>query len=110
MPNRGGANDRNDYLKELFLSFLDACRNLPEDAFRNPHGSRFNIMLYEAVFTAVCRRAFAERRRVEGELTLDRVRALKEDGEFTAAAASNTTSTANVKKRLSRSREIVGAP
>lgn len=102
-------DDRNEYLKELFLSFLHACRDLPEDAFRNPHDSRFNIMLYEAVFTAVCGRAFEERRRVAGELTLDRVRALRKDQEFTAAAAFDTTSTANVKKRLSRSREVVGA-
>ena len=102
-------NDQNEYLKELFLSFLHACRNLPEDAFRNPHDTRFNIMLYEAVFTAVCGRAFAERRSVDGELTPDRVRALKKDREFTSAAAFDTTSTANVKQRLSRSREIVGA-
>ncbi len=101
-------SDQNDYLKGLFRSFLDACRSLPEDAFRNPHDSRFNIMLYEAAFTAVCEQAFAERRRVDGELSLDRLRALRKDREFAAAAASNTTSTANVKTRLSRSREIVG--
>jgi len=47
----------------LFLSFLNACRELPGDAFRNPHDDRFNIMLHEAVFTAACGWAFAERRR-----------------------------------------------
>lgn len=102
-------DERNDYLRELFLSFLHACRNLPGDAFRNVHDRRFNIMLHEAVFTAACRQAFAERRQVEGELTPDHVRALKQDREFTSAATSRTTSTANVKRRLSRSREIVGA-
>ena len=81
----------------------------PGDAFLNPHDSRFNILLYEAVFTAACGRAFAERRRVTGALSPDGVRALRKDSEFNAAAASNTTSTANVKKRLSRSRAIVGA-
>lgn len=102
-------SQQNEYLKELFLSFLEACSELPDDAFQNPHDNRFNITLYEAVFTAVCGRAFEERRRVAGELTLDRVRALRKDREFTAAAAFDTTSTANVRKRLSRSREIVGA-
>ena len=100
---------RNDYLKELFLSFLNACRELPGGAFLNPHDGRFNIMLYEAVFTAACRKAFAERGLVTGALSPERVHALKTDGAFADAAASSTTSTANVKKRLSRSRDIVGA-
>ena len=100
---------RDEYLKELFRSFLEACRDLPGDAFRNPHDSRFNIMLYEAVFTAACGEAFAERRKVTGALSADRVRELKKDGAFTSATASNTTSTTNVKTRLRRSREIVGA-
>ena len=66
-------------------------------------------MLYEAVFTTVCGRAFEERRRVDGELALDRVHALRQDRELTSAAAFDTTSTATVKKRLSGSRDIVGA-
>lgn len=106
---RAHDSGRNEYLKELFLSFLDACRELPGDAFRNTHDNRFNIMLYEAVFTAACGRAFAERRRVTGALSEDRVRALRNDDEFMATTASNTTNTANLKKRLSRSLEIVGA-
>lgn len=50
-----------------------------------------------------------QRRRVTGALSEERVRALRKDDEFMAAAASNTTSTANLRKRLSRSVEIVGA-
>ena len=106
---RAHDSEQNEYLKDLFLSFLNACRELPGDAFRNPHDDRFNIMLYEAVFTAACGRAFAERRRVTGALSEERVQALRKDDEFMAAAASNTTSTANLRKRLSRSVEIVGA-
>ena len=101
-------NEQNEYLKGLFGSFLGACGELSND-FLNPHDHRFNIMLYEGVFTAACARAFAERRRVTGVLSADRVRALRKDREFIAAATSNTTSTANVKKRLSRALDIVGA-
>ena len=100
---------QNDYLKELFLSFLEACSELPADAFRNPHDNRFNMTLYEAAFAAACGPAFAERRRVTGALSAERVRALRKDFAFSQAAAFNTTSTANVNKRLSRSREIIGA-
>ena len=106
---RAHDSEQNEYLRELFRSFLGACRELPGDAFLNPHDHRFNIMLYEAVFTAACRQAFAERRLVTGVLLADRMRELKKDGDFVAATTFNTTSTANVKKRLSRSREIVGA-
>ena len=101
--------EQNEYLKELFGSFLGACRELPDDAFLNRHDHRFNIMLYEAVFTAVCGQAFIERRPVTGSLLVDRVSALKMDGDFASAATFNTTSTANVRTRMSRSREIVGA-
>ena len=53
-------------MKELFLSFLEACSELPDDTFQDPHDKRFNITLYEAAFAAVCRKAFAERRCVAG--------------------------------------------
>ena len=100
---------QNEYLKELFRSFLEACSELPADAFRNPHDNRFNMTLYEAAFAAACGPAFAERRCVTGALSAERVRALRKDFAFSQAAAFNTTSTANVNKRLSRSREIIGA-
>ena len=102
-------SEQNEYLRDLFKSFLDACHKLPSDTFLNKHDNRFNIMLYEAVFTATCEQAFKERRPVAGSLLLDRVGALKADSDFSSAATFNTTSTANVKARMSRSRELVGA-
>ena len=100
---------QNEYLKNLFGSFLGACRELSGDAFLNRHDRRFNIMLYEAVFTAACEQAFLERRLVTGTLAADRVSALRTDDAFLSAAAFNTTSKQNVSTRISKSREIVGA-
>lgn len=102
-------DEQNEYLRELFGSFLNACHTLPPDAFLNKRDNRFNIMLYEAVFTAACEQAFKNRRPVTGSLLPDRVGALKTDSDFSSAATFNTTSTANVTTRMSRSREIIGA-
>ena len=99
---------KNQYLERLFESFLDACSGLPSDVFINKKNNRFNIALYEAVFSGACKKAFAEHRPVEGLLTAERVRALEEDEEFSNAALVGTTSTANVEKRLSRAESIIG--
>ena len=101
--------EQNEYLGNLFASFLEACSGLPEDAFMNKKNNRFNIALYEAVFTAACEKAFAERRPIEGVLDTERMNTLETDEEFVQAALEGTTRTANVEKRLNRARAIVGA-
>lgn len=100
---------RNEYLKDLFTSFLDACVDLPADAFLNKRNNRFNIALYEAVFTATSRKAFEERRQIQGKVNVQQVAALESDGGFTKAAIEGTTRTSNVEARLRRAREIIRA-
>ena len=98
----------NEYFRKLFESFLEACSSLTENAFKNSN-NRFNVALYEAVFTAACEKAFAKNRFVTGALDTERMEELKKDEEFSAASLEGTTQTKNVMKRLSRAREIVGA-
>ena len=100
---------RNKYLVELFDTFLEAAANLPEDAFVNKRNRRFNIALIEAAFSAVCRKAFSERRRLNGEISPDEILALENDEEYQDAASYATTQTSNVKKRLQRGRELIEA-
>ncbi len=101
--------EQNRYLEELFLSFLDSCGNLPPDAFINKRNKRFNIALFEAVFTATCEAAFKARRVTEGNVEPSKVAALSSDPAFTAAALQGTTGTSNVETRLNRARELVGS-
>jgi len=101
--------EQNEYLRGLFESFLKACSDLPKDAFFNKKNKRFNIALYEAVFTAACEKAFAERRPVAGVLDAERLHTLETDQEFVAADQAGTTQTINVEKRLNRARAIIGA-
>lgn len=102
------SDEQNTYLNDL-SSFLEACSDLPDDAFINKKNKRFNIALYEAVFAAASQMAFAERRPLQGKLSAEGLRELEADGEFVEAALEGTTRTANVEKRLSRARAIVGA-
>jgi hypothetical protein len=99
--------DQNKYLGSLLESFLAACRNLPEDAFLNKKNRRFNIALYEAVFTAACREAFRNQREAAGELSAEAIATLESDAQFTKAALEGTTRTSNVEMRLDRAKDIM---
>ena len=94
--------EQNEYMKDLFQSFIAACSSLPDDAFLNKGNGRFNIALYEAVFTATCKNALKDRRMLEGSLDAAEVERLTGDSKFVEAATEGTTATANVKARLQR--------
>ena len=103
--------EQNAYLKGLIFSFLDACRGLPQDTFINKANGRFNIALYEAAFAAVMMKPFKLRGELEESSGMDaeRIRCLEVDPEFVKASQFATTGTTNVKKRLERSRVLLGA-
>src|SRR5579883_944718 len=98
---------QNKYLEELFGSFLDACADLPEDAFTNPKNNRFNIALFEAVFTATCGSAFKKRQNVIDKLSEKEIRKLETDQQFVGASLEGTTRTSNVALRLARAEAII---
>jgi len=102
-------SDQNKYLSDLFLSFMEACSDLPEDVFFNKKNRRFNIALYEAVFTSGCRSAIAERRCLNGMFELEKINELEIDYEFTKASLEGTTNTTNVQKRIERANAIIPA-
>jgi len=102
-------DDQNLYLEKLFLSFLDACKDLPDDAFINVRNSRFNMALFEATFSATCKDAFANRRVLIGTVNSNELRKLAEDTKFLDASFEGTTRTANVSIRLNRAEELLMA-
>jgi len=99
----------NEFLDALFKSFLEACSELPEDAFLNKKSKRFNVALYEAAFAATCRKAFDARRPVTGSIKPTLLAKLEDDPEFSNATLEGTTQTKNVKLRISRAKEILEA-
>ena len=106
---KGHDDAKNEYLRNLFVSFLYACVDLPDDAFLNKRNKRFNIALYEAVFTATNQDAFNERREIKGNVSAEQVATLESDPEFTKGSLEGTTRTTNVETRLRRAKEIIAA-
>ena len=94
-----------EYLKKLFLSFLDACANLPEKAFyRN---NRFSISMFDSVFVAVCSAAYESHTMILSKLDVDSFVLLTKDDEFTDLMQSKTASKQNVENRLLRAKVLI---
>lgn len=102
-------DEQNKILERIFLSFLNACKDLPEDVFINIRNKRFNLALFEATFAAACTAAFSKRRELKGKIDPKEVHALSTDSEFLKAAIEGTTRTVNVETRLRRARKIISA-
>ncbi|WP_312045247.1 DUF262 domain-containing protein [Erwinia sp.] len=97
---KNNSTEQNEYLHDLYKSFLDSCSDLADDAFINRSNNRFNIALYEAVFRAACLDAFNERRLINGKITNESINSIKTNSNFTDAASEGTTKVANVEVRL----------
>ena len=92
--------EKNEYLENLFMSFLEAAKHLNDKTFINKKNGRFNIALIEAVFYATCKDRFAKHELVSGRLNENHIKELERNENFVEAASVTTTSTRNVKKRL----------
>ena len=102
-------SDHNHYIDSLFKSFLSACENLPDDTFVNKSNYRFNIALYEAVFTTACQDCYSSRKVANSLLNLHQVQELENDTEFKHASQYHTTGANNVKLRLEKAQELIDA-
>ncbi len=63
--------------------------------------------MYEAIFTAACERAFAERNVSVGDIDPARLEKLKKDDAFLQASRYLTTSKENVALRIERAKQII---
>jgi len=94
-----------EYLKELFLSFLDACSKLPDKAFyRN---NRFSISTFDSVFVATCSEAYKKKVLIASKIDKKSFLTLTADDEFTELMQSETASKKNVENRLLRAKELI---
>lgn len=101
--------EQNEYINALFTSFIKAATGLPDNALLNRRNGRFNIALFEAVFTATCKSAFKGRRELQGVIDIAEVEELANDDRFVEASLEGTTGTANVDTRLERATAILSS-
>ncbi len=94
------------YFESLFSAFLNACQTLPPRAFHG-RGGAFTISIFDAVFAAVCKAAYAQQETDIPSIDAGRLQQLKEDPEFFEASQSRTVGTGNVKKRLAKAVEML---
>ncbi len=98
--------EKIDYCKKLFESFLQSCSQLSTQSFLNAN-KKFNISLYEAVFVAICEDAVKKGKFVEGKIVEKTIEDLKDDTEFSNASKESITSKKNVKMRIKRAKELI---
>ena len=101
------SKEKNQYLEDVFKSFLKTTEHLPSDAFTNKGNNRVNIALVEAVFSATCRDKYQKAGLVEGRVDFEEIRALETDPDFLDATQRATTQKTNVIKRLERGYALV---
>lgn len=105
MTNKFSSEDI-DYLEQVFLKFIKSCSQLKEKSFCSASG-KFNISFFEAVFVAVCEKAFKEKKLVEGTISQHSLEMLKTDAEYMSASKESLSSKKNVETRIKRAKEIV---
>ena len=94
-----------EYLYQLFLSFVDACSELGAKAFfRN---NRFSKTLFEAVFVATCKVAFAKKEIVKGKIEKKSFDCLKNDEQFVSYLQSGSSSRDSILGRINRAIDII---
>ncbi len=98
-----------EHLHNLFIAFLNSCSGLGKFPF-TLKTKKFNVLIYEAVFVAVCEPFL--NKRIEGvpeipKIPKNKLKELKKDQEFITAAEKETARKINVDTRLQRARAIL---
>ncbi|MEA5623963.1 DUF262 domain-containing protein [Nostoc sp. UHCC 0251] len=106
--SRKNTQEQNDYLENLFKSFLRQFESLLEDPFIGKRNKRFHIALFEAVFASVCKPIFLQHEFLDSPVDISKIKQIEIDGQFIKASSEGTTKKTNVEIRLKRAKDILG--
>jgi len=96
-------------VEHLFLGFLDACSNLPDEAFLVNGSSRFNMPLFEVVFAEVLRPRLDDASTPIPNLCLANISAIDKNSTFRDALKEGTTSPVKVRSRLLIAKSVLSS-
>jgi hypothetical protein len=100
------SDERINYLEQLFLAFLAKVSKADSKLFHSKTG-RFNISIYEAIFVAVCQRAFSHKNLDVPDIDSGKVEKLKDDSVFLEATQNRTSNSKNFSDRMDRALELL---
>lgn len=100
------SKDKIDYLKSLFLKFIEVCSETGERLFSTKTG-RFNISVFESIFVATCKDAQKSENLEVNKISMEKINRLKDDEYFVNASQSDTAKEKNVKLRIQRAKIIL---
>lgn len=100
------SKDKIDYLKRLFLKFIEICSETGERLFTTKTG-RFNISVFESIFVATCKDAQKNENLEVNKISIEKINRLKDDEDFFNASQSDTAKEKNVKLRIQRAKNIL---
>ncbi len=105
---RGMKAEVIDHLGKLFEAFLDSCSDLGDFPF-TLKTKKFNVLIYEAAFVAVCEPFLDGMGKVIviPKVSRTKLSDLKSDDKFISAAEKETARKTNVDMRLERARAIL---
>lgn len=95
------SEQETEYFRNLFISFLDSCSELPRELFATKKGE-LNASLFDCIFTVVAEEHYKNQTLITQKISAESVCALKEDPEFEEAITHSTSHTKVVAKRLEK--------
>lgn len=103
----GFSDDEVQYLFDLFISFLDACKGIDRNLFCLKNNTSLNVGLFECLFTVIAEKYYHEKKLVAEGIDVEKIEELKNNKEFENSITHSTAHTKNVKTRLSKAREYL---
>ncbi|GIM59918.1 GmrSD restriction endonuclease domain-containing protein [Capnocytophaga canimorsus] len=95
-------------LKNIFEQFVRGISSLNDNKIFWTVNNRFNISIYEAVFTTLCKQAYTAKDDTKVSVVeLGKINQLKEDSDFIKASSKSTANKDNVNKRNTIAKQIL---
>ena len=102
------SDEENKLLENIFNYFILHINSLGDSKIFWTSNNRFNISVYEAVFTTLCENAYKEKDASKISHTeKEKIESLKKDEEFIKAYSQRTTSVDNTQKRSEIAKRIL---